>query len=129
MGEPESRTGGLVASVRRITDSVFAILLGRFELAALELQEEKIRLLDLLLHTAVAVVLGIMSLVSATALVIVVFWDKSPVLTLSLITAVYVLGAGVSWWKLRSRVKNGMPPLADTLAEFKKDREWLQGKQ
>ncbi len=129
MDDPESKSGGAVGSLRRIVDSFFAILFSRLQLAAIELQEERIRVVDLLLQAALVVVLGILALVSATATLVVIFWDTSPVLTLLIITAVYVLGTVLAWWTVRERLKNGPAPFADTLAEFKKDREWFQNRQ
>jgi uncharacterized membrane protein YqjE len=129
MDEAESKSGGVLASVRRIFDSVLALLHSRLELAVIELQEEKNRLLGLLLRVAGVVVLGMLTLVTATATVVVIFWDQSPVLTLGLVTAVYALATGAVWWGLRRRLQTGPPPFADTLAEFKKDRAGLEGKK
>jgi uncharacterized membrane protein YqjE len=129
MDDPEARPGGLLGSFRRIGDSVLGLLHSRLELAALEVQEEKIRLLDLLLRVAAVVVLGIMALVAATALVAVLFWDRSPVAVLVIITVVYA-GATLSFWlDLKKRLKNDRPPFADSVAEFEKDLQYLRNKK
>jgi uncharacterized membrane protein YqjE len=132
MDDPEPKSGGLFASVCRIGDSVLALLGVRLELAALELQEEKVRLLDLLLRLAVCIVLGTLVLLSATALVVVIFvrvFHYSPVITLAVITAVYGLAALALWWDLQRRVNTAPPPFADTLAELKKDSELFRDKK
>src|SRR5580765_3672443 len=116
MDESEPKSGGFIASVRRITDSVLAILNARMELAALEFQEERIRLIDLVLRVAAVVVLGLVSLLAATALLVVAFWDYSRLLTLGVLAAVYALAALVIWWDLRKRINTSPSPLAGTLA-------------
>jgi|SRR6266566_5287684 len=129
MDEGESRPGGPFANVRRLCDSVLCLLQTRLGLAAVELQEEKLRLFDLLLRVAVFVVLSVLALLTATVLLVVVFWDHYPVLTLGVITAVYGLAALILWLDLKKRLDTAPPPLADTLAELKKDAECLQVKK
>ena len=129
MDDPESKVGGLLASVRRIRDSVLALIPTRLELASIELQEEKTRFLDLLLRAAAVIVLGLMGLIVGTAWVVVLFWDYSPAMTLGIITIVYALGAFAFWSDLKKRLHTAPPPFADTLAEIKKDCECLQGKK
>ncbi len=120
--------GGLTGSIRRMMDSVLALAQNRFELFAVELQEEKIRAVELLLLAAAAIVLGILTLVAATATVVVLLWDSSPVLVLGIITLGYALGAALIIRKLREKLSAAVPPFSGTVEEFKKDREWLRGK-
>ena len=128
MDENDSKPAGLFDSLRRLGDSILALTHRRLELAALELQEEKYRLIDLLLRAAALVVLGILTLVSATALVVVTFWERSPVVTLAIVTGLYALGALMVALGIRAKLKASPPPLSDTIAELKKDREWLHDK-
>ena len=129
MDPSESRPGGLFASVRRLGDSVLSLLHVRLELVAVELQEEKLRLFDLLLRVAAFVVLGVMALLSATAFIVVVFWRFSPVLTLGAITALYLIAALAIWSDLKKRISAAPLPFTDTLAELKKDAECFQDKK
>ena len=126
MDESESKSSGLFDSLRRLGDSVLSLAHRRLELASLELQEEKYRLIDLLLRTALLVVLGILTLVSATALVVVIFWEPSPVAALVIITGLYAVATLMVALGLRAKFKTGAPPLSGTIAELKKDREWLR---
>lgn len=119
----------MFGSLRRLRDSFFALAQSRVELAALELQEEKLRLLDVLLRAAGFMALSILALLSATALLVVLFWEHHPVLIIALITAAYALGAVLLWLDLKKRLDSAPPPFADTLAEFKKDAETLQAKK
>jgi uncharacterized membrane protein YqjE len=125
MDQPTETEGGLFASLRRLIDSALALVQNRFEVFTVELQEEKIRLVDLLLRAVVVVVLGFMTLIAATALVVVWFWDSSPVAALAIVTLLYGLTAAGMGYSLKQRLQNNPPPFAGTLAEFKKDRECL----
>ena len=128
MEENESRSRGMFDSLRRLGDSVLTLVHRRLELASLELQEEKYRLIDLLLRAAALVVFGILTLVSATALVVVIFWERSPVAALAIVTGLYALVALLVAFSIRSRLKHSPPPLSDTITELKKDRAWLRDK-
>jgi len=125
MDQPNEKEGGLFASLRRLLDSALALLQNRFEVFTVELQEEKIRLVDLLLRAVVVVVLGFMTLIAATALLVVGLWDTSPVAVLAVVTLAYGLTAAGIGYSLKQRLQRGPPPFAVTLAEFKKDRECL----
>jgi uncharacterized membrane protein YqjE len=128
MDENESRSAGMFDSLRRVGDSVLSLAHRRLELASIELQEEKYRFIDLLLRTAALIVLGILTLVSATALVVVIFWERSPVATLAIVTGLYALAVLLVALSLHAKLKNSPPPLSDTIAELKKDRQWLRDK-
>jgi uncharacterized membrane protein YqjE len=128
MEEGEYKSAGLFGSLRRLGDSVLSLAHRRLELASLELQEEKYHLIDILLRAALLVVLGILTLVSATALVVVIFWERSPIAALAIITVLYALAALRVGLRLRANLKAGPPPLSGTIAELKKDREWLRDK-
>jgi uncharacterized membrane protein YqjE len=125
MDQPTETEGGLFASLRRMLDAALALVQNRFEVFTVELQEEKIRLVDLLLRAVVVVVLAFMTLIAATALVVVWFWDSSPVAALAIVTLLYGLTAAGVGYSLKQRLQKGPPPFAGTLAEFKKDRECL----
>lgn len=122
--QPESG-GGLFDTGRRLLDSALALVHNRFELFTAEWQEEKLRLFGLLLQAAAVVALGFMTLIAGTALVVVWLWDTSPVAVLAILTLAYGLTAAGIGYGLKQRLRRGPPPFADTLAEFKKDREWL----
>jgi uncharacterized membrane protein YqjE len=90
---------------------------------AVELQEEKVRALDLLLRAAVVIVLSLLALVAGTATLVVALWETSPVLVLGLVTLAYGLGAAILGLGIRKRLRQGPKPFAGTIEEFRKDRE------
>ena len=126
MDEPASTPSGPIESVRRMGDSALSIGRARLELASLELREEELRVLDLFLRMAAVMVFGILTLVSATAMVVLLFWGRSPLLTLGMLTTLYALATVAAAWGLKKRTESNPPPFANTVSEFKKDFECLQ---
>ena len=106
-------------------DSALALVQNRLQLFTVELEEEKVRLIDLLLRMAAVVVLGLMALIAGTALVVVWLWETSPVAVLAIVTLAYGLTAAGIGFSIRQKLQRGPAPFAGTLAEFKKDRECL----
>jgi len=125
MDQPTEKEAGLFAPLRRLLDSTLALVQNRFKVFTVELQEEKIRFFDLLLRVVAVAALGAMTLITATALVVVWFWDTSPVAVLVIVTLLYGLAAAVIGYNLKQRLQRGPPPFAGTLAELEKDRECL----
>jgi len=123
MDQPTEKEGDLFAYLRRLLDSALALVQNRFQLFTVELQEEKIRFFDLLLRVVAVAALGAMTLITATALVVVWFWDTSPVAVLAIVTLLYGLAAAGVGYGLKQRLQRGSPPFAGTLAELEKDRE------
>jgi len=115
--------GGLLDSLRRLLDSVLGLVQRRLEVIALDLQAEKTRVLDLLVRAAAMLVLGLLALVAATATIVVALWDTSPVLVLAVVTVLYGAGATILAWDIKRRLREGPKPFADTIEEFRKDRE------
>lgn len=115
---------GLLGSARAVLVALLEIGQTRLQLASTELEEERLRIAELLLFaTAALFFLGI-GLVLATLLLVLLFWDAR-VLVLALAAAVsLVIGAGLAvTWRRKAAAKP--PLLASTVAELKRDREAL----
>ena len=121
-------TGGLLNSVRRIGRSLLALVHNRLDLASVEWQEEKIRLLSLLLQAAAVVVLSTLFLLLVLALVIYALWQVSPWLALGLPTVLFGLTASLLFGNMKRRLKTEPRPFSETINAFKKDVEWLNRK-
>lgn len=122
MQEEANKPPGLLASLRGAVDSVLALVRTRFELLTVELQQEKVRLLDLLLRAALAGILLLLALGTLTAGLVYLLWPLSPLAAFGGLTLVY--GGGAVWLLLsiRRELRLGPKPFAGTLAEFDKDR-------
>lgn len=117
---------GLLGSARAVLVALLEIGQTRLQLASTELEEERLRIAELLLFaTAALFFLGI-GIVLATLLLVLLFWDAR-VLVLALAAAVFLaVGAGLAAaWRRKAAAKP--PLLASTLAELQRDREALIG--
>lgn len=114
---------GLLDDLRGLFGSVFDLAGRRLELLTIEAQEEKARLLDLAFRAAAVLVLAWMTLVTATATLVVVFWDTHPVAVLVVVTLAYGGGAALLALSLRRRLRQASRPFAGTIEELRKDRE------
>jgi len=127
MDEKENIPPGLLDTLQRLGATVLAIFQNRLELLIVELQEHRIRLVKALLLVAAMVALGFFTLTLAAAGVIFVVWKEFGVAGLFGLSGIGLVGTLLVGWRLRARLKN-WPLLAGTLAELRKDREWLENK-
>jgi len=114
---------GLLDDLRGLFGSLFDLAGRRLELLTIEAQEEKARLLDLVFRAAAVLVLSWMALVTATATLVVAFWDQHPVIVLAVVTLAYGGTAAVLALSLRRRLRQASRPFAGTIEELRKDRE------
>ena len=126
MAEAEHGGDGLLDTGRRIASSVLGLLQNRLSLAAVELQEEKLRIVSLLIWVGVALVLAASGIMVAIAALALFLWERAGyagLIGLSVVT----LGAGLLVvWLLRRRILQGPRPFAVTVDEFHKDLECLR---
>lgn len=125
MGESESKPRSLLASFRRIADSLLGILQARLRLFSLELQSERLRLVDLLLKLAVALAFATVGLLLGTFTLALFVWQVARYAGLVAMTVLLLAAGGFLVWRIRRELQQAPPPFAKTIAEFKKDRECL----
>src|SRR5688572_13736617 len=128
MAEGE-HSGGLFGSVRRVADTCVSSIHNRVELFALELQEEKLRLVRLLLWTVAALFASFLAITVITIAVVMMFPEDNRRVVVSVFGVCYAIAATVLGLKLRSEIKNAPAPLADTTAELKKDLDALRSRE
>lgn len=126
MNETATHTDGWFDSLRRIGGSLLALIRGRFELFAVELQEEKLRLVNLLLWLGIAMTLGATGLLIGMGALAVWLWTSAGYAGLiALALAAMATAAGILLG-IRRQIKSNPPPFAGTVAEFRKDSECLR---
>ena len=125
MAEAEPPAAGLLASLRRLCSNGLALVQNRIELFAVELQEQKIRLVKLLLLTALTVFLGNTAVLVLTATVIILVGKDAHTVALISLSVFYTLAAIISGLLLRRELRSAPPPFADTVSELKKDCDCL----
>ncbi len=128
MAELETVRPGLLETLRRLAATILAIFQNRLELLVVELQEERVHLLNTLLLTSAIVALGLFTLAMAACALSIVVWNECGVKGLWALSGLGLICTLLAYWRLRVRLKN-WPLLAGTLAELKKDREGLEGRK
>ena len=129
MVEPEPPAPGVLESLRRLCASGVALLQNRVELFSVELEEQKVRLVRLLLMTAVTVFLGNTAVLVLTATVVVLAGEAARKPVLIGFSIFYVLAAVFAGLILRKELRSAPPPFQETVAELKKDSDWLKPRQ
>jgi uncharacterized membrane protein YqjE len=111
--------------VREIARTLLSFVVTRTKLAAVELEEQGVRLTEILLWFAVALFFFGIAIVFAAVVVVLVFWDSNRLLAAGLLAALFIsIGTGAALFAgrcLRERPKL----LAATLAELERDRDTL----
>ncbi len=101
------------------------VLLTRTRLAATELEEQGVRLIEILIWLATVLFFLGIPIVFAAVLVVLVFWDSNRLLAAGLLAALFVsFGTGAALIA-RRRLRERPKLLAATLAELERDRDTL----
>lgn len=120
--------GGLVARTRRFTGMLLEHIATRGELLAVEIAEEKQRLVHALIACGVLLVAAAMVLVFAGVLALVLAWDTTHRdLVAWLIPIVFLLVAGGAWLWLKGLIGRQSTLFKDSLRELRQDGQALRG--
>ena len=117
--------GGLFDSLRRIADKALSTVHNRAELFALELHEEKCRLVETMIWGAATVALGLLAMTVLSITIVLLLPREGRIVALVILSCVYLAGTGCAWRGLNARLRK-RTPLSGTLAELEKDRECLR---
>lgn len=128
MSDSESRPAGLWASATRLLHTLVKLIESRVELFAIEWQEQKIRLVEILIWTSVAVFLGGLSLVMVTITVLFAFWEdpRARLIAMVVMTVLYMGTAVYAGVRLNHTLRKLSMPFSDSISQIKKDRTWLE---
>jgi uncharacterized membrane protein YqjE len=124
MSEATDTKPGVWASLKRTLDALLATAHNRVELFAVEVQEEKCRLMEALLCAVAAAVFGTITLTLVTLLVVLVFWENGRLIALGGLSVLYLAGTVLAWRALQSHLK-ARSAFAGTIDELKRDRACL----
>jgi uncharacterized membrane protein YqjE len=119
---------GLRAALARLGVALVGLVHTRLELAAIELGEERARIVGRLILVLVAVLAFASALFAASALVVVWFWDTHRIVAIGCVAIGYLLIGIVALWRLSLHRKADTPPFAATMAELERDRAWVAEK-
>lgn len=124
--EPHGLLGGLTAPLRRLLESATGFLSSKLELFSIEWQEEKRRIIELLILAAIALLFGVLALALLTFSIVAYFWETHRFLALFSVSGVYLLLAAVLLVRLQRKASLSNKVFEATVEELKKDSEWVR---
>jgi uncharacterized membrane protein YqjE len=124
MGET-SPPAGILESLRRLGRSGLAVLENRIELFSVELEEQKVRVVRVLVLAGAAIFLGNTALLAVSAAIVLMAGEAARLPVLIGLSVLYFLAALGAFLALRKELRSAPPPFRDTVAEIKKDVDWL----
>jgi len=116
----------ILAAAGRIVSTLVEMVGTRLELAAVEFQEDARRLLGYLAWSLLAVFLAAGAAMLVALFVIVLFWESYRLQAVAGMAAVLGMAALLIVARVRSGLKAQATPLAATLAELRKDVDYLR---
>jgi uncharacterized membrane protein YqjE len=125
MGENSPSSAGILKTLRKLGHTGLAVLENRVELFSVEIEEQKIRLIRVLLLAGAGIFLGNAALLVVSAAIVVIAGEKARLPVLIGLSVVYAGGAAWAFLALRNELRGAPPPFEETLAELKKDGDWL----
>ena len=123
-GDPKP---GLAHSVRRLAATLAAITHNRIELAGTELELAARLAVVRLAWTLGALGLGLITLATLSAFVLVLAWDSHRIAAAAGLTLFYAAGSAGCWLMARRVARHQPTLLAGTLGELKRDLGRLRG--
>lgn len=118
--------GGLLESAKRLLGTLTAIVSTRVELLANELQEERLRLTQMLFLALAALFCFGMGLLLLTVFIVVLFWDDHRLAVLGGLGFIFFSAGGLLAMSLRNKVQAKPRLFSASLGELAKDRAHLE---
>jgi uncharacterized membrane protein YqjE len=118
---------GLMGSLKELVSTLVAILATRLELLANELQEERLRLTQMLLFALLAIFSFGMGVMLLTVFIVVLFWDDHRLAVLGVSSLAFFVAGVVVVVMLRTKARAASALFAVSVAELKKDGQALRG--
>lgn len=120
-----SESGGLMESLKRLTGTLLVIFQTRLELLSNEMEEERLRIGQMLLYGSAALLFFGLTIMLLTVFIVVLFWDSYRLQVLGGLSVLFFV-AGLLLWNALRRVAREKPRLfSSSLAEFSDDRDRL----
>ena len=124
-GAGQDGAPGVIASLRSLAANALGIAQTRLQLLSNELEEERVRTLQLVVLGAVALFCAAIGLILVTTWIVIAFWDQYRLLTVGVLAVVYFLGAAWALLALKSKAAQRSKLFSASLAELGRDRDLL----
>jgi uncharacterized membrane protein YqjE len=119
------QSAGLMESVKRLVSTLTSIVSTRLELLANELQEERLRLIQMLIFALFALFCFGMGILLLTIFIVVLFWDDHRLAAVGAMCALFLALGTLMALLLRSKAQAKLKLFSASLAELAKDMELL----
>ena len=125
---PTGPAPGIVAALRSLVANAIDIVRTRLELLANEVEEERVRTLEIVLLAAIALFCAGVGVLLITTWFVVLLWEQYRLTTLAVLAFAYLLGAGIALRKLKSKKAQRPKLFSTSLAELARDRDLLKSR-
>ena len=127
MSEPASGdTGaGIVQSLRNLAATLVAILRTRFELLATELEEERVRLLEILFWAAGALLFLAVGVLLLVVFLVALFWDSYRIAAIVVLAGIFFAVGVAMAIGVRNRMRARPRMFSASLDELARDKDQL----
>jgi uncharacterized membrane protein YqjE len=130
MAESEGTArGGLLHSIKHLAQSLIGAAQTRLEILATDLEEERVRLEQMLVIALAAAFCLAMGVVLCVALIVLFYWDTHRLAAVGVLAAGFLGTGALLGWILRDKAKSRPKPFAATRGELSKDRDMLREPQ
>jgi len=126
MAASQTETPGIFSLLRKLALTGIGALNNRGELFLVEIQEENNRVIETFIWAVAACFLGLLCLGALTAAVIILFPADQRAYAAGGFALLYFIGTVLCLLNLKAIVRCASSPFENSLAEIKKDREWLE---
>lgn len=120
-----SESSGLMESLKRLVGTSLAIFQTRLDLFSNEIEEERVRVAQMLLYGSVALFLFGLAIMLLTVFVVVLFWDSYRLAVLGGFTALFFVAGLLVWNALHRLASEKSKLFSVSLAELADDRDQL----
>lgn len=116
---------GLFDSLKGFAATLLTIVHTRLDLLSTDLEEERERLVSVLVLLFVALFCLGVGVVLLAILIAVIFWDSHRLVALAGLTGTFLAGGAMAFWFARYKFRTKPKLFAASLAELSKDRQHL----
>jgi len=116
---------GVIASLRSLAANVAAIAQARLQLLANELEEQRVRTVQILVLGAIAFFCALIAALLASVWIVVALWDHYRLATLAILILVYGVAGVLAFRSMKSKVAGRPKLFSASLGELQRDRDAL----
>jgi uncharacterized membrane protein YqjE len=124
MAVEDNQPPGIAILIGKLVRTSIGALQNRFELLALECQQERAYVAELLIWVVALLFLGMMGAILLTGTIIYLCPEEIRIYVAGGFTLLYFFGALYAWFAVKGLLER--EPFPDTLEQAKRDRAWLK---